>query len=144
VRASATIRTPEAEGLALRMRKHFARKASVEVEGAVSHVRLPAGQLKLEPVGDALAVRASSEDEAGLARVRAVVASHLARFARADGLALEWEGAGGRAEAWVAQQRNGRHPGGGLGPGDCVLRDQAPAERACGQANEGRTHGNAA
>lgn len=109
MRASATVRTPEADALALRMRKHFAHKVPVELEGAVSRVRLPAGEFELEPAGDVLGVRASAPDEAGLERVREVVASHLARFARTQGFVLEWEGLERRAEARVGGLRNGRH-----------------------------------
>lgn len=109
MRTAALVRTPEPDALALRMRKHFAHKIPVEVEGAVSRVRLSAGEFELEAYEDALALRVSAPDEDGLARLREVVASHLARFARADEVAVVWDELERRAEALVGGWRNGRH-----------------------------------
>jgi hypothetical protein len=118
MRASTTLMTGEADALALRMRKHFAHKVDVELDGSVSRVRIPAGEFELEPEEDRLAVRAAADDEAGLARVQEVVTSHLARFAREGDVVVRWssvdEGAGAdsleeRAVAWLAPYRNARH-----------------------------------
>jgi hypothetical protein len=109
VRTAALVRTSEADALALRMRRHFAHKVPVEVEGPVSRVRLPSGEFELETHEGSLAVRASSPDEDGLARVREVVASHLARFARADEALVVWDELERRAEALVGGERNGPH-----------------------------------
>jgi hypothetical protein len=109
MRMTATVRTPEAEALALRMRKHFAHKVPVEVRGAASRVRIPAGEFELEPRGDSLAVRATGSDEEALARVRDVVDSHLARFAREAEVELVWASLEIRSEAWIGEQRNARH-----------------------------------
>jgi hypothetical protein len=106
---TAIIRTPEAEALALRMRKHFGHKVPVDVSGGVSRVRLPAGEFELEPRNGVLAVRASAVDAAGLARVTEVVGSHLARFAREADVELDWASLETQAEALVARERNGRH-----------------------------------
>jgi hypothetical protein len=109
VRAAALVRTSEPDALALRMRSHFAHKMPVEVEGALSRVRLPSGEFELEAHEGSIAVRASSPDEKGLARVREVVASHLARFARADEVAVVWDELERRTEALVGGERNGPH-----------------------------------
>jgi hypothetical protein len=109
VRAAALIRTSEPDALALRIRRHFAHKVPVEVEGTVSRVRLPSGEFELEAHEGSIAIRASSPDEEGLARVREVVASHLARLARADEAAVEWDELERRAEALVEGKRNGLH-----------------------------------
>lgn len=110
MRSSTVVRTPEPEALALRMRKHFGHKVEVEVEGPVSRVRIPAGTFELEPDDGCLAVRADAEDEEKLARVKDVVASHLARFARGAPLELEWPSRlEERTLAWVASHRNARH-----------------------------------
>jgi hypothetical protein len=106
---TATIRTPEAEALALRMRKHFGHKVPVEIVGGVSRVRITAGEFELEPRGDSLAVRATGPDEEALARVRDVVGSHLARFARKTEVELVWASLEARSETWIGEQRNGRH-----------------------------------
>lgn len=109
MRVTATVATPEAAALALRMRKHFGHKVPVELEGEVSRIRIQAGEFELEPRNGVLMVRACAEDDAGLARVREVVGSHLARFARETSVELEWATLESRAEAWVDGHRNARH-----------------------------------
>jgi hypothetical protein len=109
MRMTATVRTPEAEALAIRMRKHFAHKVPVDVSEGVSRVRIPAGEFELEALSEKLAVRACAVDAAGLARVKEVVGSHLTRFARDAKVELEWASLETRAETWVAAKRNGRH-----------------------------------
>jgi hypothetical protein len=110
VNTSAVVRTPEAEALALRMRKHFGHKVEVELDGAVSRVRLPAGTFELEPYDGRLAVRVTAEDDAGLLRVKEVVGSHLARFARDAPVELTWSsGLEERLLARIASHRNARH-----------------------------------
>lgn len=109
MRLTATVPTPEAEALALRMRKHFGHKVPVELEGAVSRVRIPAGEFELEPRGAMLVVRAAAKDDAGLARVRDVVGSHLGRFARETDVELEWATLEARAEEWIDGRRNTNH-----------------------------------
>lgn len=107
--------TPEPDAVALRMRKHFAHKVDVELDGSVSRIRIPAGELELEPAAGGLAVRAEAEDEARLARVQEVAASHLARFARGSGADVRWTERAdstsleARAVAWIEPFRNARH-----------------------------------
>jgi hypothetical protein len=109
VRITATVPTPEADALALRMRKHFGHKLPVELEGAVSRVRIPTGEFELEPRGEVLVVRATAADDAGLARVREVVGSHLARFSREAEVELAWATLEKRAEDWIDGRRNAHH-----------------------------------
>ena len=107
--------TPEPDAVALRMRKHFAHKVEVELDGSVSRIRIPAGDIELEPADGGLAVRAEAGDEERLARVQEVAASHLGRFARGADAALRWTEAGQptslevRALAWIEPFRNARH-----------------------------------
>jgi hypothetical protein len=92
------------------MRKHFGHKVVVELDGAVSRVRLPAGTFELEPGAGRLAVRASGEDEAGLERVKEVVASHLVRFARDASVELDWTTTlEEKALALISSHRNAEH-----------------------------------
>ena len=109
MRAVASLRTPEAEALALRMRKHFAHKVPVELTDGVGRVRITAGDFELEPLGATLAVRASAPDEAALRRVREVVGSHLERFARDGAAVLAWDTLEARAEERIRPHRNRRH-----------------------------------
>ena len=118
MRASALLATPEAAALALRMRKHFGHKVEVELDGAATRVRIPAGEFELEPGDGTLVVRAAAADGVALERVQDVVSSHLARFARHGDALLRWsraEDAAGsgsleeRASTWIAPARNARH-----------------------------------
>jgi len=113
VRASALVATDEAERIALRMRNHFGHRVPVEVAGAVSRFRIPAGEFELETVDGSLAVRVESADEAGLARVEEVVSSHLTQFARSTPVELTWtRGSDPLEEAaldWIGPRRNARH-----------------------------------
>jgi hypothetical protein len=110
VNTSAVVRTPEAEALALRMRKHFGHKVEVEVEGAVTRVRIAAGTFELEPHEGRLAVRATAEHDADMLRVQEVVGSHLARFARGASVELAWSSRlEERVLERIASHRNARH-----------------------------------
>ena len=64
-------------------------------------VSFPLGACRLRAGGDALVIVCESEDEAGLARMQAVVEDHLVRFAWREGLSVTWtreaeENGGGR------------------------------------------------
>jgi hypothetical protein len=111
MRSTAIVRTREAEGIALRMRKHFGHKVEVELRDGVSRVRLPSGEFELAPGPASLVVRARADDGTGLRRVQDVVASHLGRFARAGALEIDWtqDGLEGQAAEWVSTHRNARH-----------------------------------
>lgn len=86
----ATVRTAQADGLAIRMAKHFGHKVPVSTEAGVTRVETRFGRFELEPGGDALEVRLEPVDREGLPRLREVVESHLERFARGEELAFEW------------------------------------------------------
>ena len=78
----ATIRTPEARGLAMRMEKHFGHKVAVERRDGVVRVTIPPGRFELEPGDDELEVRLEPAGAAQLPRLQEVVTTHLERFAR--------------------------------------------------------------
>jgi uncharacterized protein len=78
----ATIATPEANGLATRMEKHFGHKVEVERRGGVVHVTIPAGRFELEPRDEELEVRLDPAAPDQLPRLREVVTTHLERLAR--------------------------------------------------------------
>jgi hypothetical protein len=111
MKSHAIVTTSEAEGLALRMRKHFGHKVPVDTEGGITRVRIPTGEFELEPADGELRVTAVSTDEAGLARVQEVVGSHLVHFARGETPAVRWveDSLEDRACAWIEGHRNARH-----------------------------------
>ena len=90
MRSDAVVRTVEPEALAVRMAKHFGHKVEVKRVGAITSVMLPTGTFELEPAAGALNVRASAEDQVGLERVQEVARTHLERFARGEGLEINW------------------------------------------------------
>jgi hypothetical protein len=90
MRASAEVRSEQAEALALRMRKHFGHKVRVETEGDVTRVHTRFGPFELHPASDVLRLRASAAGTAELEQLEALVASHLARFARGEEVELAW------------------------------------------------------
>ena len=78
----ATIETPEAQGLATRMEKHFGHKVAVERRDGVVHVTIAAGVFELEPREHELEVRLHPAGADRLPRLQEVVTTHLERFAR--------------------------------------------------------------
>ena len=86
----ASVRTGQADGLAIRMGKHFGHKVPVSTEAGVTRVDTRFGRFELEPGADVLEVRLEPVDRAELARLREVVESHLERFARGEPLEFEW------------------------------------------------------
>ena len=70
--------------------KHFAHKIPVTENEAGGRIEFPAGVCALEARADLLVMRAEAADEAALARVQAVIDSHLARFAFRDQPEIRW------------------------------------------------------
>jgi hypothetical protein len=92
VTAAAVVRCEQPDRLALAMARHFGHKVHVEQAGTVTRVFLGAGRFELEPGERQLALRASAESEDGLADVKRIAESHLARFARPESLDVDWNG----------------------------------------------------
>ena len=90
VAVQGTLRSAEPAALALRMGKHFGHKVPVETEGGVTRVTIAAGRFELEPADGELRIRLDPAGDESLPRLREVVASHLARFARGADATIEW------------------------------------------------------
>lgn len=90
MRSSASIRSDQADALALRMGKHFGHKVLVEHEEGVTRVHTRFGPFELEPADGVLRVRAVAQDADALARLEDVVVSHVGRFARGERLDVRW------------------------------------------------------
>jgi hypothetical protein len=86
----ASVRTSQADGLAIRMAAHFDHKVPVSTEAGVTRVETRFGRVELEPGGAVLEVRLDPVDREALPRLREVVETHLQRFARGESLAFEW------------------------------------------------------
>lgn len=81
----------EPQALALRMAKHFGHKVPVEQSGERTTITIPPGRFELEPDGDALVVVLRPASGETLERLREVVLTHLARFARGAPVEVSWE-----------------------------------------------------
>lgn len=71
--------------------KHFQHKLPVSLTEVDGRIEFPAGVCKLNADADALFLRVEANDEAGLARLEEVVASHLERFAFRDKPEVCWQ-----------------------------------------------------
>jgi hypothetical protein len=86
-------RTDEGAAVVARAARHFAHKVLVESDGTATFVHTRFGIAILEPAPGGVAIELRSQTDPELERLRAVIASHLQRFARAP-LALEWRADG--------------------------------------------------
>lgn len=89
----ATARVPTAHGgkYIQQLCKHWSHKLQVEWTPASAVVRFERAVATMTADADALDVRIEAEDSETLARMKAVVASHLDRFAfREAPLAFDW------------------------------------------------------
>src|SRR5690242_2082533 len=71
--------------------KHFGHKVETAFDDERGRIVFAMGRCELDATQPGvLVMRASAEDEAGLARTRDVIGSHLERFGRRDGLSISW------------------------------------------------------
>lgn len=90
VTSTATVTTPKAPGYAAQLCKHFAHKVPARFEGSDGEIVFEIGTCRLHAEGDTLAMTVTAADEAALARLEQVVASHLLRFAFREEFAIDW------------------------------------------------------
>jgi hypothetical protein len=70
--------------------KHFEHRLPVTVAGDEGRIDFPTGFCRLESAGGTLTMRLTANDEAALAKLEEVVASHLQRFAFRDKPEVRW------------------------------------------------------
>jgi hypothetical protein len=83
------IRTDDPRGTITRTARHFAHKVQVDRNGEIERIRIAPGTFELEPAPGEVRLRLFPSDEASAPRLREVVASHLERFDRGEGV-VEW------------------------------------------------------
>lgn len=87
------------DGQAFRDMRAAAEQARVEWSDTEGHVGLPWGQIVLRTGPGALMLRVEADREDDLRRLQDLVAGHVERFGRRDGLRVNWQPAEPPAEA---------------------------------------------
>lgn len=90
--AVALVPTASAERYGKQLCTHFAHKVEASWSPPLGWADLPGGRFTCEATADALSLRITAADEAGLAKAQEIVTSHLERFGVKEGLAPKWEG----------------------------------------------------
>ncbi|MGY1459104.1 MULTISPECIES: DUF2218 domain-containing protein [unclassified Luteimonas] len=94
--STATIATADASRLIKRLCTHWAHKLEVSFDDSQARVVFDADTVAHLAAGPAaLEARVEAPDEAQLARIQEVVASHLERMARGETLEISWQTAQG-------------------------------------------------
>lgn len=100
-----------ADPQALRDMRAVAAQAEVTWSDSEGELRLPWGRITLKAEPEALAVRVESAEAQDLRRLQGLVAGHIERFGRREGLTVAWQGAantGTPPEAGTAVRRSRR------------------------------------
>ncbi|QLF93203.1 DUF2218 domain-containing protein [Pseudomonas sp. ABC1] len=71
--------------------KHFRHKISVEFDERQACAEFPYGRCLMYAEADRLRFDCQAQDAEALARMRAVLDDHLPRFARQEGLVIQWQ-----------------------------------------------------
>ncbi len=89
--ARSAFRTERASRYIALMCKHFAHKVETEHDETTGRAALPTGPALMEARDGALHFTVEAQDEAGLERAKAIIESHIVRFAFRDKLeTLDW------------------------------------------------------
>lgn len=92
-RSTAAIPTEHASRYLQQLCKHFAHKLPVSFDPAAGSIGFDIGECRLQAEGGTLRLEAEAPDEARLARLKEVIASHLLRFAFREELTIDWRDA---------------------------------------------------
>lgn len=91
LQSTAEIESAQAGAYLIRLCKHFAHKLSATTYNEhTGHIPFAAGDCDLFADGGRLHLAVKARDQAGLDRLKEVVASHLLRFAFREDLAVNW------------------------------------------------------
>jgi hypothetical protein len=88
--AEAHVRSDRASRYLVQLCKHFSHKVSAEYDDARGKVEFQPGSCVMHAAGNRLTLRCEASNDADLRTVMDVVASHLARFAWQEELAVVW------------------------------------------------------
>ncbi|HLH65166.1 MAG TPA: DUF2218 domain-containing protein [Solirubrobacteraceae bacterium] len=88
--ATAEVATERPAAYMRQLCRHFGHRVPASFDDDSGEVSFEAGRLDLSAHDGFLRLKVSAADEDSLRRLRDVVGSHLERFGRRDGLAVEW------------------------------------------------------
>lgn len=87
-----TFKTAKASQYLQQLCKHFAHKVEVDFDAEAGWADLPPGRCTMQADARVLQVEVTARDAEGLARARAIIDDHLARFAHREGFkAMDWQ-----------------------------------------------------
>lgn len=113
---------PGGDGQAHREMRAVAERAQVEWSDTEGHVALPWGRITLRATPGALIVQVEAAAEDDLKRLRDLVAGHVGRFGRRDGLQVNWQATGSAAISSEAAVGDAQVQAGDAGPRRSHLR----------------------
>ncbi len=88
----ATIATPNARKYLVQLCKHFQHKRPVTFDPRSGRIEFSIGDCRLDASEGMLTISLSAPDEAQMAQLQEVIASHLVRFAFREPPKIEWHG----------------------------------------------------
>ena len=87
---STTVTTEHASKYLQQLCKHFAHKVSASYNAQKGEVTFPFGSCQMEAEGDVLTIHCQAQSDEELLQTKAVIESHLERFAWKEELKLTW------------------------------------------------------
>lgn len=88
--AAARVETAKATRYLKAMCNHFDRKVNAGYSGNTGRVQFPFGSCSFVAEDDALLINVTADSQTRFARVKAVIADHLIRFAAGEDLQVDW------------------------------------------------------
>jgi hypothetical protein len=88
--SEASVKSPLAGRYLVQLCKHFQHRVPVSLQEDSGAIVFDGGTCALKASDGVLTMAVDAEDAAALARLRDVVARHLARFAFREALPIEW------------------------------------------------------
>lgn len=107
---------PGGDGQALREMQAVAEQAQVEWSDTEGHVALPWGRITLRATPGVLVLRVEAAAEDDLRRLQELVAGHVGRFGRRDGLQVNWQATASPALSPAAAVLDAQVPPADAGP----------------------------
>lgn len=94
IRFQGAVATASATLYMTKLCKHFRHKIAVEFDEHQAWADFPFGSCRMYADAQGLRFACEAPDEDAAARIRAVLDDHLPRFARQEGLVIEWQPSG--------------------------------------------------
>jgi hypothetical protein len=91
MKSQATLTTPKAERYIAQLCKHFQHKVPANYDGPTGWIELPMGRADLRAEPETLTLSLTAQTAETLEKTRAVIQSHLERFAFREDLDFAWQ-----------------------------------------------------